>query len=730
MMTNFDDINASPDLQPRVTPEISEDQLPTIRELVAGLLSHLWVVAICLVLGVIAGWYYSSAPRRYTSVAILRIQPSNGSGIALSTSQTLSGASSSDEKINSELAIMGGRTILLKVADDLHLIDNPDFWGTKTPPHLNMADPKTRDIVMARMHAILLFTREPKSDIVEISCITPSPMLSSQIPNTITNEYIARIFQVRYSSTERVAVWLSAQLNELRDQVEHDQKQLVILQDKLGVLGLNQGNNTYLLADSLESLTKASSEATIQRILAEAKLRVLSDSDPNLIEGEQPPLQGPAGVAGLLPTLRASQAEAAANYANLSAKLGSNYPDVRQAKARLDELNRAVATEQKRILNQAKTAYSAASSNEHMTANALKELQTKAFTSRDDMVTYVVLERQYVADRELYETLMQRLRVAGINAGLESAQVDIVDQADISSIPKNPLPYQWFLFLSLGGLVVGVILAILIDRLDTRLRKPSEAERKLNLPVLSVLQTFVPVYSAGKGTRFAELQSGAYAEGQQLLRSSVLLSKPDRPPNSILVTSSIAGEGKSTVSRGLAAMLAMHNARVLLIDADLHRPSQGLLLDSKPARGLSDVLTSSIDPTDVIVPAPGRQGLFVMPAGPLPPNPATLLSSKIMRETVDQMKKMFDFVVIDSPPVLLLSDTILCASLVDVVVLVVRENMAELNEVRQTINLLRRARGNVIGFVMNATTHRGSGYGSYYQGYGQYGNTPDDRRNS
>jgi capsular exopolysaccharide synthesis family protein len=682
----------------------------------------LTLIAIILLLGVICGFIYSSAPRKYTSVATIRIQPSNSSALELSASQALSGGSGSDEKINSELAIMQGRTILLKVAQDLNLTENPDFWGKKKVPKMNLSEPKTRDLVMRRMAAILVFTRQPKSDIIQIICTTTSPLLSAEIANSVTNAYIARIFQVRYGSTERVSTWLVGQLNDLKDQVERDQEQLVDLQGKLGVLGLDQKSNAYLLADSLEGMTKASSDATIERIVAEAKLRVLSESDPNLIESEQPLLQGPQQQVGLLQTLRASQAEAAAAYANLAAKFGSGYPDVKQAKARLDELNKAVKTEEQRILNQAKTSYSAAASNEKMTSSVLNDLKTKAFTSHDNMVRYVVLQRQYDADRLLYESLMQRLRVAGINAGLESAQVDIIDLADISSIARRPLPYERFLICVIASLFFGIVLSIVVDRMDTRLRKPEEAERALHIPLLAVLHRFSSEIPRGS---FEELMTGAYAEGQQLLRSSVLMSRADRPPNSILVTSALPGEGKSTVSRGMAAMLAMHGARVLLIDGDLHKPAQSKALKLQPLRGLSDLLTSSMEPAEVIVPVENVPGLDLLPAGRTPPQPATLLSSDKMRDVVEKMKAVYDFIVIDSPPVLRVSDTVLCVPLVEAVVLIVRENAADVKAVRQTLNLVRRGGANVIGFAMNATTGQGSAYYSYYNEYGNYGSVEE-----
>jgi len=210
-----------------------------------------------------------------------------------------------------------------------------------------------------------------------------------------------------------------------------------------------------------------------------------------------------------------------------------------------------------------------------------------------------------------------------------------------------------------------------------------------------------------------------------LLRSTILMSQPGSAPKTIIVTSAIPGEGKSTVSRGLAAMLAMHNARVLLIDSDLHRPTQSIQLGLKANQGLSDVLSSSLQASDVIIPVPSVEGLFLLPAGKCPPQPATLLSSSKMGLLIEQAKQQYDFVIIDSPPVLRVSDTILLTPLVDVVLLVVRQNLADVREVRQPITMLVRGHGNLLGFAMNAVTRIGAGYDSYYQNYGNYNADPE-----
>jgi succinoglycan biosynthesis transport protein ExoP len=700
-----------------------EEQLPGLREVRLAIVNRIFLVIGISVLGILVGLVLASRPKLYRSTATLRIQPSNSSALDISPAQAFAGQGGSDDKINSELAILGGRTIMLKVAGDLHLVENPDFWGTKKGRQLNISEPYTRDLVMKQMSAIVKVDRLPKSDIVYITCTTTSPALSAKIANAVTTEYLSRVFELRYGSTQRVSTWLVEQLNDLKGRVESDQTTLIDLQQKLGLLGLDGKSSAYLLADSLENVTKASSEATIGRIVAEAKLRVLTESDPSLIEGEQPLLQAPMATnspGGLLQSLRDTRAQTAAVYANLTASLGANYPDVRQAKAKLDEVDREIDLEQRRIINQAKLSYSAASSNEKMTSKVLAGLKNEAFASHNDMVKYVIMQRQYESDRVLYESLTQRLRVAGINAGLESAQVDIIDIADVPSVAIKPLPYQWFSLSVLAFICLGIIAAVVFGFLDQRLSTPDEAERQLRSPLLSVLQKFPQTSGFGDVSRLAK---GAYAEGLQLLRSSVLLSVPDHAPRVIMMTSAIPGEGKSTVSRDLAAMLAMHNTRVLLIDGDLHKPTQSVACGLRKSPGLSELLSSNVDVSDLILPVESVPGLFLLPAGKLPPQPATLLSSSKLPALLDQLKQEFDFVVLDLPPVLRVSDPVLVAPLADAVVILVREQRANRKEIRQAISLIRRAHGNIIGFVMNGVSNRGGSYSSYYSSYGVYGET-------
>jgi capsular exopolysaccharide synthesis family protein len=646
------------------------------------------------------------------------VQPGGNSTISVSPLQSFSG--DNDTKVNSELELLGSRYLRLKIIRDMTLMSNPDFWGGK-PPKGDLSEPRMRDMAIARMAKILVVTHNPRSEIIRISCTTRSPQLSARIVNTLVNEYIGYTFQLRYGSTDRVSKWLVSQLDDLKNQVESDQVQLVNLQNKLGVLGLDQKGGSYLLADSLSGLTKAEGEATVNRITAEARYRYLQDSDPNLIENEQQLLgSGQGAQNSLLQTLRSSQSQAQADYSQLTARYGANYPDVKVSKARLDALTREIKLEEQRILNQAKVSYSAALTDEQMTSKALDIRKADAFRSRDDMVRYLILQREYESHRTLYESLIQHLRVAGINAGLESAQVDVIDIADIPSIARRPLPYQLAILAFLALMIIGAIVALVVDYFDDVLNSVEDVEKFTGLSPLAILATFVktpgePLFSE------LSLAHSAYAEGMQLLRGSLLLSS-STTPRAILITSGIPREGKSTVARNLAAMFAKYGTRTLLIDGDIRKPTVYSALNLLKSPGLTDVLTSdNITIEQVCNTLPETPNLFIVTSGRSVVQPATLLGSARMGAFMEQAKAKFDLVILDMPPVLSVSEPVLCSSMVDFTVLVVRQHMISGRQEKAAVDLLVRGGANVAGFVLNGTSERWGRYGDYYSNYGQYG---------
>lgn len=670
-------------------------------------------VLVILLIGLILGVAYAFRQPKYTADGALRIDVGRSTPTEVGAIGFSGGG---DEKLSAEVAVLQTRSLLEDLARRLDLANKPDFNSKyKEGVHFNLSDNAVRSDVVTQLRKRISIERPPREEIITISCTTHSAVLSETVINTLISLYIEHVFKMRYGTANRVSDWMVGQLEDMRKQVQRDQEGLIDLQQKLGIVGISAKEASVLSADALESLTRASSEATVQRIISEARLRYLRSMDPNLIESESPLLGGVGNQPmSLLQTLRASQATAQANYASLLQKYDVNYPQARQAKAQLDALNEQVAKQEQRILKQAQVSFDAANANEQMTHSTLDEKEKQAFNTRDEMVRYSILQREYESHRTLYENLLRRLREAGIDAGLKSADVDVLDLAETPVKPAGLSKLLSILFGLFAGGFLGIMCAIVIDLLDDRLPDPRTAEQFLQIPLLSTL----PVLKNRSENVISHPYSG-YSEGMQLLRNNVLLSTVGTPPRSVLITSAIPGEGKSTTARNIAITFASHNLRTLLIDADLRRASQHKSIQVPNKAGLSNLLTTSIDPSACVMPMPNVNNMFFLPAGPLPPNPAPLLGSDKMRDLLRQLASQYDMIVVDSAPIASTTDTLLFCSEIDAVVLVVRESTAKRSWVEATRNHLQSASGKLIGFVMNGVTHKGkhSGYYGVREGY-------------
>lgn len=685
------------------------------------------LVCVVLVLALVVGVVLALQPRKYVATGSLQVRSGAANRYKVEVSQ-LTGGGDSDDRIESEIAILQSKTLYTKVAEELHLAASPAFAGKFASQQASMQNPQVQEKVIESMRRMILVERTPKTQIITIDCTSTSPLLSAQIVNTLMNEYIERIYTTRFGSTQKAAKFLAQQLQDLKNQVLSDQQQLVDLQAKLGVLGFDDTHN--LVTTQLEDLAKASQQAAIERITAEARYRILQDEKPDLVDGGPAMLStAPQSATGsLLQTLRSTRAQAATEYANIAEQFGPNYPETRRLKAQLAEATAQVNAEQARILEQAKLGYEAALSNQRMTTAALDQQRQQASLKRNDMVSYQLLLHDYQSSRTLYEGLMQRLREAGVTSGLESSEIELIDLATLPVTPTGHGPAGFLLICLAIGLVTALFLALLLQSLDTSIHNADELEKALRLPLLAVLPSFI--FVAGKKLAGPQPAGGAasvqplevvrspqshFSEGIRLLRTSLLLSRAGSRPRRLLFTSAMAGEGKSTVSANEACMLAQNGARVLLIDADLRRPSQHARFGVTNQAGLSTVLTGAGRLSELVQPNSAVPSLHLLPSGPLPPSPGELLSSEAMQRLLAEATEVYDFVVLDTPPSLTITDAALLSHSVDTIVLVVRSGVANRKMVLRMKKTLERMNANISGFVFNGVDRSSADYYEYMQ---------------
>jgi len=697
----------------------------TLSEAFITLRKRRWVLITAVLLGLAYGIYRAETqPRLFDAFG--RVQVRSGSSNEYKVSAVAGYTADNNSRMLTEIAILQSDTLMLTVAREMDLANNADFLQVKVPvPHASLEDANVRQDTIHRLQSNLHIVLVPKTDIIKIDYTSLNAKLSADIVNRVIASYIHRSYQVRFDSSQNISKWLSGQLEDLKQQVEVSQQQTMELERRLGILGFDPNHNQ--ISTSLEDLSKASGQAKIARILAESRYRMLSGMDPNSIEGSID--MTPGTTPAELNLLRSQLALAKANYAQLEAdgNFGPNHPKATAVKAQIDEISKELGMEQDRLLLQAKQLYLASRANEDQTNAALEAQKSDAYKLRDDLVQYTIRKREFDSNRTLYEGLLQRLRTAGIQSGLESLEIDIVDQALPPSQPtlkpQSTIIITTLVFFILGGLVV----AFGMESLDTGLRTIAEIESITELPSLAIVprskrssaEQASHLTTAQRNISVLTQPKSQFAEAFRSLRTSLLLSTAGKPPKYILFTSATPSEGKTTVSCNLSCILAQRDTKVLLIDADLRRPNVHHRFGLNGKVGLTTLLTGATTLAETIQNIPEVPNLDILPAGPVPPFPTEMLSSQAMKDLLKHCGEVYTHVVLDSPPILSVTDGVILARDADAVVMVVRHGKSSKHVVRRARDLLLRSGAPITGIVLNAVDMNSPEYYGYY-GYSGY----------
>jgi succinoglycan biosynthesis transport protein ExoP len=668
-------------------------------------------------LGAIYGFYEGATqPRLYDASGTIEIRSGSSNEYRVGSGSNFESSS----RLPTEVAILKSDSLLLAVARDRNLANNPAFMGPSAK-YRNVDDPAVRVAVIGALQRDIGVAEVPKTDIVRISCNTSNAQLSADIVNQLVQEYIARSFQSRADATNRVADFFSRQLDGLKKEVETSQEQMLDLQKQLGVLGFDPKDNQ--ITSTLDELNKAAGSAEIARISAETRYQVLSSMDPSILDQA-----GSAYAPSNVSTLRVQLDNARTNLAQLSPIYGPNNPKVQAIRDQIAELDKQITEEENRILSETKQAYLAAKAQENQTNSALDAEKVTAYKLRDDLLEYTLREREFESNRTLYDGLKQRLRTAGVEAGLESTEIEPIDLAYPPLGPTLKPRTNIFVVDTFVMLIFGIILAFVLESLDTGLRSVAEIESVSGLPSLALIprarrsvsdETTLSTTMRNLGTLSSP--KSQFSEAFRALRTSLLLSVAGGEPKVILLTSATPSEGKTTVSINLACVLAQRNVRVLIIDADLRRPTVHHRFGLNGKVGLTSVLTGSVSLEEAIQTVPEIPQLDVLVSGPVPPFPTEMLGSETMRQLIERCKGMYTHIVMDSPPLLSVTDSVVLARDADAVVMIVRHGKSSKHAMRRARDLLVRSGAPVTGIVLNAVDLNSPEYYAYYGYYGYTG---------
>ena len=569
-----------------------------------------------------------------------------------------------------------------------------------------------------------------ESRLVEVSFDSVDPNLAARVANALVKNYVESNFRSKYETTRQASVWMEQQLDELKAKVEKSQQALVDYERANSIADI--GNKENVVGQRLADLSKDLTTAQTDRANKES---VYDSVQSNKAEADI------MANDGLLQQLDSKYADLKTQYAATTSQYGPNFYKVKELGNQINEVESLVERERKRIIERIGGDYRTALRREQLLFREVAQQRAEVGKLNQLLIQYTILKGEFETNQQLYNDLLKRLKDATVSASLRATNVSLADEALIPSSPIRPDRPVDITAGLLVGLILGVTLAFIRESLDRTIMTAEDIEREISVPTLAAIPLGAGSHgryghyfshngrkaggNGNQGLTILNAPGSQMAESFRVLRTSILLSSAPQPPQVLLVTSAHPSEGKTFASVNLALALAQRGSRVLLVDSDLRKPNVlkalGLSNGSNgTGPGLSSFLTGEHDIDQALQAYTAVPNLWLLPPGPIPPNPAELLSSPAMEGLVRDLRQRFDHIVFDSPPSLLVTDGILLSTLTDGVILVVESGATSRGALNRARRILDRAGANTLGAVLNKLANRRDGYYSSRYGYYNY----------
>jgi polysaccharide biosynthesis transport protein len=579
-----------------------------------------------------------------------------------------------------------------------------------------------RSRILASFEKHLQVRLAPGSHIILVSYEDTDPALAQQIPNALVAHYLQYHFMTKYASTRQVSDWMARELSDLKKQVVASQQALVDYEKKNDVADM--ANSGSLAQNALDDLSRQLTAAQTDRAAKKALYDALKTT---------PSAAGLLTKDSLLSGLQGKYGDLETEYAKSLAQYGPKFYKVVQIRKQIDEVDLLIRQQQKREQEQMAADYRAAGQRVAILSRAVSEKQAEVEKLNQLQIPYDILKNEYQTNQSLYQSLLGRLKNAEITAGLKATDAHLLDRASYPVAPVRPEKDLDVAIGMISGLLVGLTLAFVREALDTSVKRPEDLENVIGAPVLALIPDAESLPGGRARLARREPRSRAMieqsvlkrpgspmAEAYRTLRTSILRLPGSRAPQVLLFTSTQPREGKTSTCANLALSLASLNRRVLLIDADLRRGQMRELFQLSATRGLSDVLAGGAPLASAIRQIPEAPNLWVLPAGRGRCSPADLLSSPIMEEMLKDLRRRFEFILIDSPPLLLVADPTILARCVDGIILVASSARTARDAVWRALRILETAGEKLLGAVVNRVDVRRENDYDYYRIHHQY----------
>ena len=606
--------------------------------------------------------------------------------------------------VATQVGLLSTRSIAERAAQDLNLANNPEFVGTG-------GDAKSRLATATGKVAGGLDVKVPKEgQLIRFSFDSESPQMSATIANQIAESFINSNLQRRYDASAYARTFLEKQIAKTRSTLEASERQLVAYAQAQGIISTGSGPNGQtngdvgsLQGESLVALNRALADATARRIAAEGAFR------------QGGAVGATSDVTASTSALRQQRATLEADYQQKRTLLKPDHPDMLSLRSQISELDRQIGRETSQVAsgrnNSLLADYRGAAAAESALTARVGQLKGSVLDLRGRSIKYTILQRDVDTNRSLYDALLQRYKEVGVAGGIGSAPVSIVDRAQVPGGPFSPNILLNLLIGLVFGLLVGLGSAFALEYLYDTIKTREDVRTKLGLACLGAIPK-----TAGKESFIEELKDprSIVSEAYSAVVAALRFSTEDGLPKALVITSARSGEGKSSTSLALAENFARRGSSVLLIDADMRKPA---FKASNDKVGLTRLLTAEDEVRKHVLPTQ-FENLWLMPSGPLPPNPAVLLSTGRFQTILAEMTSHFDMVIIDGPPLLGLADSLLLAEFAGNVMFVVEAGKTRTKAATEAISMLRTTGVHIVGATLTKSAEDMGGYGYKSYGYG------------
>lgn len=712
--------------------EPDEDTLDLVRYWRAINRNKWRILLLVVAVGVLAVLYANSLPPVYRGTATIMIEAQKPKLVSIEEVYNAAAGMNRDF-YQTQVEILKSREMASKLAKRMKLEAHPMFdprrqqptwWSSLLPdgflptPHAAAASPEgSEQRAVGSLQAGLQAQLVRSSQLIRISFQSLDKKLAAAVPNELADLYIDADLEARMKMTEKAMSFLNTQSGELRKKLADSEQSLQAFRDRERILdtkGLSQSGVTR----QLEDLSRALLDARARRAEAENMYNQVTGA---LKGGSDAALESLPAIQKhpLVQRFREAEVESEKRLNEATKRYGPEHPRLVAAesdmKSARENLRRQIQAVAQTVTREFENARANEAGLERAVAAARSEIQ--ALNRKEFQLAS--LERDVATNRQLYEMFIQRFKETNIQNDMHTTIARVIDPAVEPQSAVGPNQRLIVGLSIVAALLLGIALALLVERLDNTVKSSFELESKLGLPSLGVVQRT----KTGRGQHlerlFLEDAQTSFAEAIRTIRSGVMLSALDNPKKIVLVTSSLPREGKTTIAANLSFALGQIK-KTLLIDADMRRPRIGQALSGQTSMtGLSELCTGEATLEQCVYPVAGTQ-VHVLPAGKIPPNPQELLASHRFAEIVRQLSERFDSIVIDSPPVQLVSDALVLSKVATEVVYLIKADETPYPLARQGIRKLRRASAPLVGAVLNELdVVKADRYYGEYSGYGK-----------